>query len=370
MTTEEILRALVQIPSYSGAEEQLADWIYQFADSQSLPVERQSDNVLIAFRSGSDRCLHFNGHMDTVFPGDLGKWSHPPHGEGAGVVQDGRLYGLGASDMKGTLASFLSLALSLNNRTLPIDVVFSFVVEEETSGRGSAEFTEYFAANHLASYRESFAVVGEPSELSFIEVGNRGTYFLCGLVEGDSSHASQRDDMGRNAPLLALKAVEAVASREPEWKERFRHPVLGEPQVTLTKFQTSEGSPNQVPDTVELAWDVRTTPGFHEETVELIQAAAGPDVQLSILCTPCHYSITDEKSTLIQQIRRVKPEMDLRIARGGNDCGEFTTRGMDAVTLGPGEKGVIHRPNESIVVGKLDEAVELYEKLVFSFAQG
>ena len=112
----ELARGLIRCPSITptdaGAlellERALAEGGFQcrrltFRDDGTLPV----DNLFARIGSGMPH-LCFAGHTDVVPPGDEGLWTYPPFG---GVIEDGVLYGRGASDMKGAVAAFAAAAL-------------------------------------------------------------------------------------------------------------------------------------------------------------------------------------------------------------------------------------------------------------------
>src|SRR3989344_4280618 len=184
--TIHILKQLVQIQSYSGNENNLAEYIFKIAKEHHLDVEEHEGNIVIKFLNSSSKCLVFNAHMDTVKEGNIDLWSDPPFGEKAGIVKDGKLYGLGASDDKAGVAALLSLALELKNDQPPLNVFFTFVKNEEIDGSGSEAFVSYFKKNYANNYSQKAAILSEPTDLTSIEIGNRGNAFIKITTQGDS----------------------------------------------------------------------------------------------------------------------------------------------------------------------------------------
>jgi len=121
--SQKILKQLVQIKSYSGREKKLTDFIMDFCQKNSLPTE----NIIIKFLVGSKKCLIFNAHLDTVKEGKKSSWTYPPFGKKAGIIKDEKIYGLGASDDKVSIAVFLSLAMEFIKNSPLIDIFFTFV---------------------------------------------------------------------------------------------------------------------------------------------------------------------------------------------------------------------------------------------------
>ena len=138
------LKQLIQIKSYSGQEKELADFIMAFCQKNNMPAENQDENIIIKYLVGSKKCLIFNAHLDTVKEGSISSWTYPPFGKKAGIIKDGKMFGLGSSDDKGGITSLLLLALEFKNKKTPIDLFFTFVVNEEIDGSGTESFVNYF----------------------------------------------------------------------------------------------------------------------------------------------------------------------------------------------------------------------------------
>ena len=123
---EETLRDLISIPSPSGSEAQVAAYICDFLKANKVGVERDKHGNVIAVVGTGEEVLHINGHMDTVAPVDT--WTRDPF---KAVVENGLIYGLGASDMKSGLVVMMDLARKVTPR---VRAVFSFTICEEGSG--------------------------------------------------------------------------------------------------------------------------------------------------------------------------------------------------------------------------------------------
>ena len=154
MDCVKLLQKLIQIPSFSGHEEKLAAFIVDFAKKNGLPVAMQEGNVVVKFTGYGSKALILNAHMDTVEPGELNSWSVPPIGVKAGVIHDGKLFGLGASDDKAAIAVFLEAVLHLKKFPPPLDVFIVFVTNEETDGTGSKTFVKYFQNRYAGFYSD------------------------------------------------------------------------------------------------------------------------------------------------------------------------------------------------------------------------
>jgi acetylornithine deacetylase/succinyl-diaminopimelate desuccinylase family protein len=176
--------------------------------------------------SGGGRSLAFNAHVDVVPVGDRTLWSQKPFG---GEVVDGRLYGRGATDMKGGLAAAMwATKVALDSGLRPrSDVVFHVVSDEEVVGNGTREIVERVPASDVT-------ISLEPTELRLCAAEGGLVHFRI-EVEGQEAHASTRylsvhaggkGGGGVNAIEKTLKIVLALQELERQWANLKSHPSL------------------------------------------------------------------------------------------------------------------------------------------------
>ncbi len=364
---QEILKQLVQIESYSGQEEKLASFIMDFCQKNNLTVEKQNKNIVIKFLTGSKKCLIFNAHMDTVKPGDIELWQYPPFGENSGIVKDGKLYGLGASDDKAGIASFLSLALLLKNKKPLIDIIFAFVTKEEVDGSGTKSFISFFSEKYLKSYKEIAVIIGEPTNLNSLEIGNRGNYFIKLITHGNSGHGSQPHLIKKHAIEEMIEVIAMVKKIGKELGAKYKDKILGSPTFSLTGIQTPGNSPNKIPDTCYSIWDIRTTPKLHNKLLSIMKKQLKGKTTIELISNPVSYALTSPKEKIISIIKSLVPSLNIKIAPGSNDTCFFTQIGFPAITFGPGSKEVIHKANEFAELKNIYKAVKIYHKVIDFF---
>ena len=133
------------------------------------------------------------GHTDVVPVGD--GWTRDPFG---GAIEDGRMYGRGASDMKGGLAASLSAMAALRGAGLSGPVELAALIDEEETGIGIGAYVE------SASIRFLGCITAEPTDLQTV-VGARGASYLRVEIHGSACHAGKPDD-GANAIYGAAAA--------------------------------------------------------------------------------------------------------------------------------------------------------------------
>ena len=137
MKSVKLIQQLIEIPSLSGDEEQIINFIKQHLTDYGLKTEKIAGN-LVCHVQGVDpsKSLIFNAHVDTVPAGNENLWEHGPF---SGRVVGDRVYGLGASDEKAGVAGLMLLASKLVDEKPAGDVWLHFVTKEEVDGLGSRE---------------------------------------------------------------------------------------------------------------------------------------------------------------------------------------------------------------------------------------
>ena len=165
--------------------------------------------------SGGGRSLLLNGHADTVGPGDPNLWTHPPY---SGAVVGDLLYGRGACDMKGGIATIVSALKALEALGIGLrgDVTVAATVGEEDTGVGAL-------ATVLAGYMADAAVITEPTRLRLVPA-QAGSLVFRITVRGSAVHASARH-RGVSAFEKFLPIFEALRALEREREATLRHPL-------------------------------------------------------------------------------------------------------------------------------------------------
>lgn len=363
----EILKQLIQIKSYSGQEKELADFIMAFCQKNNLPVENQDGNIIIKYSVGSQKCLIFNAHLDTVKEGNISTWIYPPFGKKAGVIYDGKLYGLGSSDDKASIAVFLFLALEFIKNPPPIDIFFTFVTKEEIDGSGSQSFVSHFINNYAKSYKDISVIIGEPTNCNAIEIGHRGNIFIKVKTIGNSGHSSNPDKIKIHSIEKMIKVISKIKRLEKEIQMFYFDDTLGYPTICLTGFNSSETSVNKVPSDCYTTWDVRTTPLLHNKFIDILEKKLGHDVEIELIGKPVNYGLTEKNNKIVNIFEKIFNDLEIKISLGSNDTSFFTQAGIPAITFGPGNKEVIHQENEYVELKNIKKAFSIYKDLINNY---
>ena len=244
------LTALVRIPSVTGSEEAIAAWAEAALRDLGLRVEvvapaleviradpdwpgeempRTALPVVIgrAGRAGGRR-LVLSGHLDVVPPGDPATWTADPWGA---EIRDGALYGRGACDMKGGVASILAAVRALGAAgdldRLDGELIVALVSSEEDGGQGTL-------AAIRAGVGGDMAIITEPSNLDVV-VAHAGAITFRLTVPGRAAHASQRrEGVSALDKLFVLsQALEADEARRNATEIDPLMTALGLPYPTI-----------------------------------------------------------------------------------------------------------------------------------------
>lgn len=314
-------------------------------------------NVVATFNgSGDGRSLILNGHVDTMPAGDITAWPYPPWG---GKVVDGRLYGVGASDMKAGLAGLLMAmeAIKKAGITLKGDVIFQSVVDEEGGGNGTL-------AAIAAGYRADGAVIAEPTDLA-VYPAHMGFIFYHIKVKGKSLHSSRKWD-GVSAIEKAIKLITALEQLEHRWLLTERHPLLPGPSINIGEIYGGEAG-STVPSWCEFKLCLHYLPGpdAAQKTEADVRRAINdccqgdpwlrenpPEIIKYQEGSP--FEISSEEPLVQTALAAVQAEKEVATLAGmpaGCDARYFTNLAqIPCVIVGPGEPGQAHSIGESILL--------------------
>ena len=202
MDVVKLTQELVKINSEDppGNEENMARFIVKFMEGMDFKLTKiypEKNRPILIFEKGKGEGLMLNGHMDTVPAGD--GWKYDPFG---GKVVNGRVYGRGAVDMKGGLASVLAAAKKFSGKKFKRKLVLVFVPGEEVNLLGSDYLTSK-KKNLLKDVKHG--VIAEPTGMN-ITIAQKGIVEIGVIFKGKSAHGS-KPELGDNAILKAVKFI-------------------------------------------------------------------------------------------------------------------------------------------------------------------
>src|SRR5712691_4726553 len=338
---------LVQIPSENppGDTTKLAAFIRDYLVSRGIEPEWHEPmagrpNLVAQVGSGGPRVV-LAGHLDE-FPAGQG-WTRPPF---SGAVEDGRIWGRGAGDMKAGLAVALTVASLLRGMDVPLrgTLTLAFASDEETGGVWG---TQWLLANVPAVHGVA-CLIGESSGTWSAGIGEKGVLWLRLRASGISGHAAYRQ--GTSA-IVSMRAALRALDR-----------LHGRLAVSVGTLEGG-GQVNLIPESAMAEVDLRVPPGLTTARVEkearrLIRQAARGSVEVEVF-NHCEPYVTPPDSRLVTLVRdnarQENGRQVLPVVRLGYTDGRFFRRaGIPTVVYGP----AVHNmggPDESIETAELLE---------------
>lgn len=323
-------------------------------------VEPGRNNLRITLEGGTGPGLLLLGHSDVVPVGE--GWTTDPFG---GAVHNGRIYGRGASDMKGGLAAALTALAALRGVGLSGPVELAALVDEEETGKGIRAYVESVQCPFLG------CVTAEPTDLQTV-IGARGASYLRIEVHGRACHAGNPDD-GANAIYGAAAVVAEIERLHAELATR-PHPLLGPATWSVGQIHGGIGG-SIVPAECVVVADRRLLPGESTDAVldELRERVAGlrladrgltvdllMPMEMPAFQTPADSELARATDAALAEAGG--PGLPLGGWTGACDGG-FVARdlGVPVVVLGPGSATTqAHRADESVAIEELLVAARAY----------
>lgn len=300
----------------------------------------------------------FSGHFDTV-PIGASSWTFNPFG---GQIKGGKLYGRGASDMKGGLACMIVAAILAFEKSTPAyGIRLIFTSAEELGCQGAAQLVEM----HKNLGKASGIVIGEPTN-NIPAIGHKGGLYLKLRTRGITAHSSM-PHLGDNAIYKAARAISKV--------EKFdfgveKDPLLGMPTINVGTISGGMNI-NSVPDHAEFTIDVRTTTKVnHQSLLRELKLFLGDEVTVETLVNLQAVS-TDENNPFVKMVYS-------HCGILSNDEGfpkslPYLTDGSvlqvaynnaPTIILGPGQAEMAHKTDEFCYTENLVRAVEIYKNII------
>jgi succinyl-diaminopimelate desuccinylase len=328
--------------------------------------------ILFARIGSGDYTLQFNGHYDVVPPGE--GWSRDPF---TPVIENGKLYGRGSTDMKGGIAAVLATIIYYAQTREPGIVVEAVIVPDEEIGGLTG--TGY-VVNELGS-RPDWTVIAEPSGLDTIYNGHRGLVWFMVKVYGKQAHGS--------APWLGDNAFEKMIRFSSRFIEEYRRvlegrlskhvyedPNAAKPTINPGGVLLSPGAVNIVPGVSGFSVDRRLIVEERVEDVveeikrlvEQLSSELGVRAEVEFI-EKSEPAYTPENSPIITLLREsirsaLTIEPRTAICVGGLDLRYYSAVNVPVVAYGPGTVGVAHKPDEYIEITDLNKSINVYIDLV------
>lgn len=322
------------------------------------------DNCVASIGSGAPH-LVFNAHVDTVGAGERASWRTDPFA----LTADGdRLYGLGASNCKGSMAVHLWLARRIAERGGPArgTVTFTFVTDEESLGPHGMRFLR-----EAGLVKPDLLCLGAPTANTVI-TAERGVMWVAVETTGKAAHAGA-PETGDNAVERMLRLVSHLQSDLFPRIAARRDGALAS-TVNLGQFHGGTNT-NVVPSRCRIELDRRLLPsetveGAYAEIVECLGRAGEPAGTVTTdLMRGTNGFASARDGTLVQAIVAAVAAVTGEPARfadavGASDGRWFAGDGIEIVNFGPGGGSEGHAANEFVLASELEESAAIHLDMV------
>jgi acetylornithine deacetylase/succinyl-diaminopimelate desuccinylase-like protein len=367
--------AAVSIPSFTGEEEAMASWMAERfrelgLDVQWQQVEDGRANVVgVRAGIGGGPTLMFNGHMDTSYSGKE-PWLAGVRGfQPDGFVKDGRIYGLGISNMKGALVAYLAAVRALGDTPLRGDVMVAAVSGEiEKTQWGSAQGAQYrgYAAGsrHLVTHggAADVCILGEPTEQKVV-LAHFGSLWLRLSTTGAFVHTAFAPPVEDNSIVKMRPVLDAVLQWLPRWAE--------ETGGVATIGAIAGGFPwrvSRTPHRTDLFLDLRVPPDMDmaEARRKALEFGRGLGVEAEVFVTAPGAQIEADHPLVAaleashEEVFGSAPERD--VTRWFSDASVLTRYGIATVNYGTSTGLLDTVDGENLDVDGLVKTAEVYAR--------
>lgn len=377
----DFLADLIRLKTYTGEEGPAVErTLSEMQDLGFTHVRTASAGDALGEVGEGPLRLLYDAHLDENEIADESDWPYPPLEP---TITGGKLYGLGASDCKGGVASIVYGAHLAHRLGITGDCVIT------VQGATLEEDAEGFAMRHLMEVdgfpRPDAVLLAEATDLT-LRRGHRGRCEIKVRVRGKAAHAST-PELGENAILKARPVLDALEAMNPNLPT---DPVLGQGTQVVTMAETPH-TPNSVPAWCELTIDRRLTPGETPDSVvgSIRQAMAGLDAEVYLptqrvvswtgqdLSGPAFFPgwLLEADAPLLEAGKMTYAALWERVPRV--DVWKFSTNGtysggvaaIPTLGFGPMEEQYVHTPEDQVDLAKLLKATMFYAlfPLVYSY---
>lgn len=357
----ELLQGLIQIKSVNppGNENQIANFIREFLlknniHSELVPLEEGRSSVIAKIEGEEERNITLCGHIDTVRVKEE-DWTKPAF---QGLIENGKMYGRGASDMKGGVAAILYAVVLLKRRGINLKktVQLALTADEEWGYRGAKNLVDggYFD-------RTDFLIFTEPSNLQ-VSTGEKGELWIRAKFYGKSAHGST-PEVGINTIIPGSEFVVNITERYEKIFEA--NPFWGKASMNIGQFNGGV-QVNIVPNYSEIQLDFRIiSEEDKEKAIELVrktgeEIAKKYKVRFREEIFNYHPPIfTSPDNHYVEKFLQAAGAKEVIITKYCTDGATIIPiKNMPFIIFGPGDIAQAHQNDEYIELESLYRAVD------------
>jgi succinyl-diaminopimelate desuccinylase len=375
-----ILQDLIRCPSVTPHEGGAITYLNTLLSSAGFTCHRlvfkdnntpDIDNLFARFgTSGPHLC--FAGHTDVVPQGDETLWSQPPF---AAEIYDGKIYGRGATDMKGSVAAFAAAAMNYVRENPKMRGSISFLIAGDEEGpaiNGTIKVLDWMKKQ---SQLPDHCLVGEPSCADklgdTIKIGRRGSISFMVTVDGKQGHSAYPHKADNPVPKLA-RLIDRIATANLDDGNAHFDPST----LAVTSFDVGNPATNVIPSKAIAKFNIRysTEHDFASLKLWVDQQIAGVKAELggswSVTTTEGAEAFITEPGAFVELVQNavqtetgILPKLS---TSGGTSDARFVKDYCPVLEFGP-TNATIHQTDENIDIEELKATTRIYRRVIESY---
>lgn len=364
------LNELIRFDSVSSKTNvPITDHVERLLKQRGFEVERleyddksgvRKASVVAKLGPGAGGLVYF-GHTDVV-PAD--PWFNNQHGPFEPTIKEGKLYGRGSCDMKGSVACALAAVERIRVADLKRPVYITCTADEEVGYGGAKSVAERSTLFREMIAGDTKGIIGEPTNLEVV-YAHKGTFGFLATSIGKASHSSTKEGLNANLAmipfLVEMKAIHDEVESDPAW----RNPEFDPPTIcwNIGINDHTHAFNITAPQSICSVY-YRPMPGQNPQLLldRARQAAERCGLQFEFRSGAMPLYM-DPQSDYIQELLRLADRPRATTVAYGTD-GAMLTELKKMAVLGPGSIKQAHTWDEWIELEQLERGTALYEKLI------
>ncbi|MGX6960069.1 MAG: succinyl-diaminopimelate desuccinylase [Rickettsia endosymbiont of Pentastiridius leporinus] len=366
---KDLLRFESLTPQSNGAIEYIAELLKQHNFKTEIKIfgdSKEQVSNLYAVHGNSKPNICFVGHIDVVPVGDHKLWhNHDPF---IAYIEDEKIYGRGAVDMKGAIACFLAASLDFIKNEDDLKGSISFLLTSDEEGKAEHGTKEMLKYIYNQGHEINFAIVGEPTceeEIGdTIKIGRRGSVNFRLNIEGLSGHVAYPDKANNPLPCLIEVLNELINTKLDEGTKFFQSSNL-----EVTNIEVDNNTSNVIPASAVAYFNIRFN-NLH--SVETLSKTIEEVVKQYCKVHKTNYQLEHSSSAysfiqdlndnirgfarVVEQTLKIKPQFG---TSGGTSDARFVKNYCSLVEFGLLSE-TAHKINEYTKISDLQKLYDVY----------
>ena len=317
-------------------------------------------NVIGRKGTGAGGLAYF-GHTDVV---PAANWFRDHPGPFEPEVHDGRLFGRGSTDMKGSIACMLAAVAELADRDMKRPVYISCTADEEVNHGGAEAIVSQSAIYGQLVAGGACGIVGEPTQLQVVHAHKGGCRFTV-TSRGRAAHSSSRDGLNANLAMIPFLLEMKAIHDETQSDDRWHNPDFDPPTICWNiGINDHTHATNITPPQSVATVGFRPMPGTDTDHLIARARRCAAELELEFVIDALHPPFfTDPQSEFVQHAVRAAGSGPPHAVAYGTEASNL--RGIrDLIVLGPGSIAQAHTHDEWISLDQLTQGTRVYRRLI------